>query len=454
MAAGVVSAPLIIASSSSHTHASRREIHTDTLVFIQSDTPGALIFYTLDGSRPEPDQSGSAARSRKYSKPVRLPAGRVAVRAVAVASDGRRSSTVTKMFVVQRREAGVEEKVPEVNQPVLLSPAGLWMGGDGSVLQNGPHPEVGEPASLPQKPVHGPPSGPVQGSDPLKQLRSTQTSRLVQDPEVLWDQQVLTARPPDPFSLFFPICGAKISHQTFPSRGTEQALLTSSAVQGHRVCGCCGSGNPVNVSSCLTCESCLQPQREPSSSGCWLASEDLAPLRRVRTSPQPGRSCVLCWRCGAGGHPASSCASCGVFLRAPTPPTAPPGEEPLHGEAEAMTGGSQQATPPPDCAWKMLRPPQTDPRRPWGSSTRRPLRGSRAGGRRSPRRRPPLTSVSPGKGYWRRQLDHVCAHLRSYTQNNAPFRALLGDPCMGQLLSAVVQDDQQQLTLTISFALA
>ncbi|CAF95577.1 unnamed protein product, partial [Tetraodon nigroviridis] len=68
--------------------------------------------------------------------------------------------------------------------------------------------------------------------------------------------------------------------------------------------------------------------------------------------------------------------------------------------------------------------------------------------------RPPLTSVSPGKGYWRRQLDHVCAHLRSYTQNNAPFRALLGDPCMGQLLSAVVQDDQQQLTLTISFALA
>lgn len=34
----------------------------------------------------------------------------------SVCSDGRRSSTVTKMFVVQRREAGVEEKVPEVNQ--------------------------------------------------------------------------------------------------------------------------------------------------------------------------------------------------------------------------------------------------------------------------------------------------------------------------------------------------
>lgn len=36
-------------------------------------------------------------------------------------------------------------------------------------------------------------------------------------------------------------------------------------------------------------------------------------------------------------------------------------------------------------------------------------------------------------GYWRKQLDHVCAHLRSYTQNNAPFRALLGEPRLGQV---------------------
>lgn len=36
-------------------------------------------------------------------------------------------------------------------------------------------------------------------------------------------------------------------------------------------------------------------------------------------------------------------------------------------------------------------------------------------------------------GYWRKQLDHVCAHLRSYAQNNAPFRALLGEPRMGRV---------------------
>lgn len=49
-----------------------------------ADTPGVLLFYTLDGSRPAALQRGLAASSRKYREPILLPAGRVAVRAVAV----------------------------------------------------------------------------------------------------------------------------------------------------------------------------------------------------------------------------------------------------------------------------------------------------------------------------------------------------------------------------------
>ncbi len=41
--------------------------------------------------------------------------------------------------------------------------------------------------------------------------------------------------------------------------------------------------------------------------------------------------------------------------------------------------------------------------------------------------RPVLTSVSPGKGYWRKQLDHVCAHLKTYAANQPDFRALIGN---------------------------
>jgi hypothetical protein len=41
-------------------------------------------------------------------------------------------------------------------------------------------------------------------------------------------------------------------------------------------------------------------------------------------------------------------------------------------------------------------------------------------------RQPVLTSVSPGKGYWKQQLDHVCAHLKAYAANQPDFRLLIG----------------------------
>lgn len=36
-------------------------------------------------------------------------------------------------------------------------------------------------------------------------------------------------------------------------------------------------------------------------------------------------------------------------------------------------------------------------------------------------------------GFWRKQVDHICAHLRSYTQNNNEFRALIGEPRLGRV---------------------
>ncbi|KAK7930332.1 hypothetical protein WMY93_006727 [Mugilogobius chulae] len=68
--------------------------------------------------------------------------------------------------------------------------------------------------------------------------------------------------------------------------------------------------------------------------------------------------------------------------------------------------------------------------------------------------RRPRGGVSPGRGFWRQQVDHVCAHLRSHAQNHAPFRTLLGEPRLGRLVSAVVQEDPHEVTLTLSFSRA
>ena len=53
---------------------------------LELDTPGASIFYTVNGLNPEPFQKhGPAAKATmKYSQPFRLPGGRKCVKAVAI----------------------------------------------------------------------------------------------------------------------------------------------------------------------------------------------------------------------------------------------------------------------------------------------------------------------------------------------------------------------------------
>jgi len=36
-------------------------------------------------------------------------------------------------------------------------------------------------------------------------------------------------------------------------------------------------------------------------------------------------------------------------------------------------------------------------------------------------------------GYWRKQVDHICHHLKAHAQNDAEFRALIGEPKMGKV---------------------
>ena len=50
-------------------------------------------------------------------------------------------------------------------------------------------------------------------------------------------------------------------------------------------------------------------------------------------------------------------------------------------------------------------------------------------------RRPILTAISPGKGYWRQQMDHVCAHLKAYAVNRPDFRSLVGNESVEAFVS-------------------
>ncbi|XP_008297121.1 double zinc ribbon and ankyrin repeat-containing protein 1 [Stegastes partitus] len=465
MAAGAVSAPLIIPVIQLQSHRAKNHIDTSTPVCLQSDTAGVQIFYTVDGSRP-------AAGGRKYSGPVLLPAGRVSVRAVAVTSDGRQSSVVTKAFSVDQAGSRTEHEV----------------------LQDG-----------------------AQGSG---DLGSTPASRLQRQTDFLPCTRCLSLRPSDPLARFCAQCGAVVpplpGQRLPPAEGGQMLLCVfcnrlvpanthsclvceapidqqlqpqaGRTLQDHVLCVCCGSGNPAHISSCLTCETHLQQAGVGGSAPSVPATDgrSVSCSRCKRINHSDARycdwcgakrahavSCVMCWRCGASGHPyASYCASCGVFLEAPAPPTSrnditPPAGGRATSQATTPTshGSTWQATPTPAPAPSVkIAPPTLDQSTQtvglyYPSATelhkKEQQKAEQLSREQASRDRRPLqTAVSPGRGYWRKQLDHVCAHLRSYVQNHAPFRALLGEPRLGQMVSAVIQEDGYEVSLTVGFASA
>ena len=69
-------------------------------------------------------------------------------------------------------------------------------------------------------------------------------------------------------------------------------------------------------------------------------------------------------------------------------------------------------------------------------------------------RRLALAAVSPGRGYWRQQMDHVCSHLRAHAQNNVEFRNIIGEPRLGKIISATTCEDLngEKFTITVTYA--
>lgn len=51
-------------------------------------------------------------------------------------------------------------------------------------------------------------------------------------------------------------------------------------------------------------------------------------------------------------------------------------------------------------------------------------------------------------------MDHVCSHIRVHAQNNPDFRATIGEPRLGKIITATIHEDLngEEVTLTVTFA--
>ncbi|ELU16303.1 hypothetical protein CAPTEDRAFT_151808 [Capitella teleta] len=357
-------------------------------------------------------------------------------------------------------------------------------------------------------------NGSPEFTSPLKRLppdTATQTMRLQRETDFLKCVYCFAPRPSDPYARFCNECGNPVpampqnrlpppepgqmgtcvscgSHVPFNTSsclvceapiGPQNTPQASIKLTERRMCSMCGTANPCNLTTCVTCESRLptvgtsifhglSPAPAPRDDGrlqsCTKCSRVNNPDARYcdwcGAKPLPTTSNLICAKCEANNNPyAKHCASCGAILEPPMRADARNGGVTLN-----MTSGQQTM----QAQWTPVTLPAT-PTAKYDMATQtvglffpsqkeinakdKEEEDKLAIERQMRDRKPLMTAISPGRGYWRKQMEHVCAHLKAYAANNPEFRALIGEPRMGKLTSGTVHEDGYELSLTVNFAL-
>ncbi|NWU50229.1 DZAN1 protein, partial [Dromas ardeola] len=562
MTAGSVSVPQVIPLRIPLPGKAKHEIDTNTLVELKSD-----------GSKPELIRKPGYGEHNtfKYKGPIVLPVGKIMVKALAVTKDCRKSTVVTKVFLVEYKQPNILFSVEDDDKNFLKDVATPEREGGMFTTKskkNGVNMEI-KPAwsEAPQdfqdletekKTAHRSLQGPQLPASHLetteyreesisalpieslqfasssavtirKSLASTQVARIQRETDFLKCAHCSAPRLSNPLAHFCQECGSPIPpvpvRRLPPPEGAQMAPClecghlvpmntptcivcespiapqlqpqTNNCIKGKVICQACGTGNPLHHKHCVTCESKLPEIQTPmfggdapppypshqrktvSCSKCNRVNQcdaHFCDWCGAKARPGPPPSYFACFKCGTSNRPyARFCGSCGVYIE---PPSRVGSQNGSLMDAADLLGFSElrhtvkqfQA----QVAWQPL--PFSVPKSK-AELKEREDKGTQTVGLFYPSskmlekkqlelisqteklekmsdHKPLLTAISPGKGYWRKQLDHVCAHLRSYAQNNLEFRALIGEPRMGKINSATIHEDDHEVTITLNYALA
>ncbi|XP_066479541.1 double zinc ribbon and ankyrin repeat-containing protein 1 isoform X2 [Tiliqua scincoides] len=439
MTAGSVLVPQVIPLRIPTPGKAKHEIDTKTLVEIKSDTPDVSIYYTIDGSKPQLFR-GVGYRDHntfKYKGPITLPDGKITVKALAVTKDCRESTIVTKVFVVeyvmpdehapdedndenflkdlsgqmeeQNGLSGLKQRTKEVKAENKFIGAAQEFQGVSK-----------EKKSLPSFPI-----GPrllnnyfIASNDTKESISST----LMPQSQQMGIKGQTTVPMKTPTCI---VCEAQIAPPLQPQASIH--------LQGKVLCVECGAGNPVHIKHCVICESRL-PEVQMPAFRTEMPSTSLSPLRKTITCSKCG--CINDWNIRiCDWYDTKNSSSQTWQQSAASFPTSRPNSLGRNEQGTQTIGlfyPSSKSLEKKVCELVSQKKKQNK------ISDHSPV----------------LTAISPGRGYWRKQLDHVCAHLRSYTQNNLEFRTLIGEPQMGTLISATVHKDDYEVSLQLNYALA
>ncbi|XP_053746435.1 double zinc ribbon and ankyrin repeat-containing protein 1 isoform X7 [Panthera pardus] len=346
-----------------------------------------------------------------------------------------------------------------------------------------------------------------------KSLTSTEIMRIQRQTDFLKCAHCLAPRPSDPFARFCQECGSPVPPifgcRLPPPEGAQMGLCAecgnmvpmntpicvvceasltlqlqpqaSLHLKEKIICRTCGTGNPAHLKYCVTCEGALLSSQEPMRSGDKAPPPPTQKGETIscskcgrRNRPEacfcdwcgatPGISACysVCPKCGASNHPSARfCGSCGIYVKSLARLSMD--------NSLALAAGELRPFAEPRSAWQFLNVPLLRPeagtRKDVGTQTtglfypsgallakkELEMASQKQRQEKMSDHKPLLTAVSPGRGYWRKQLDHISAHLRSYAQNNPEFRALIAEPRMGKLISATVHEDGYEVSIQLNY---
>ncbi|XP_020933850.1 double zinc ribbon and ankyrin repeat-containing protein 1 isoform X8 [Sus scrofa] len=420
MTAGSVCVPQIIPLRVPQPGKANHEIDNNTLLEMKSDTPDVNIYYTLDGSKPEFLKKIGYGENNtfKYTKPITLPDGKIQVKAIAVSKDCRQSAVVTKVFQVDfvppdaaSSEDTVENALKDSSKQDLKN--GFVEPKVRKKYKNAEN-KLGWNVNLGKFPDMG------ERNDPktLKDLRFSESPR--ETPAFREESASRPATQQTQFPGFAHITGQK--------------SLTSTEIMRIQ-----------RETDFLKCAHCLvRRPSDPFARYCLECGSSVPPIFGCRLPPPEGaQDKVICRTCGTG-NPAHLryCVTCD-------------GPLPSSQEPRSAWQSLSVTLPRADAGTKKDTGTQTTglfyPSGTLLAKKELEVASQKQRQEKMSDHKPLLTAVSPGRGYWRKQVDHIAAHLRSYAQNNPEFRALIAEPRMGKLISATVHEDGYEVSIRLNY---
>ncbi|XP_023587176.1 double zinc ribbon and ankyrin repeat-containing protein 1 [Trichechus manatus latirostris] len=340
-----------------------------------------------------------------------------------------------------------------------------------------------------------------------KSLTSTEIMRIQRETDFLKCAHCLAPRPSDAFSRFCQECGSPVPPifgcRLPPPEGAQMGLCVecgsmvpmntpicvvcdapltlqlqpqaSLHLKEMVICQACGTGNPAHLRYCVTCEGGLPLSQESMCSGnkppppSTQKGETFSCSKCGRQNHQEASfcnwcgtkrgissCCSVCPKCGASNYPSARfCGFCGIHVGSLARLSLENGMAPANGEPCPFSKSLNVPLPGSNAGSKKDISTQTVglfyPSSKLLAKKELELTSQKQRREKMSDHRPVLTAISPGRGYWRKQLDHISAHLRAYAQNNPEFRTLIAEPRMGKLISATVHEDGCEVSIRLNY---